>query len=264
VRIALLSDIHGNSLALDAVLADVARQGGVDAHWVLGDLAALGHDPAGVLERLSALPGVRIIRGNTDRYVATGERPAPTLAEVQANPALAPTLLEITASFAWTQGVLSATGWLDWLGQLPLELRETLPDGTRFLGVHAAPGTDDGPGIPPDMRDADLDGVLTGCDADLICTGHVHWVQDRRVGGRHAVNPGSVSNPPAPDLRAAYAILHAEPSGYRLQPCHVEYDREAVVAAVQRLRHPGAAFIIRHMRGQSIPRWARGDERVSG
>lgn len=257
MRIALLSDIHGNSIALDAVLADVARQGGVDACWVLGDLAALGHDPVGVLERLSARPNVRIIRGNTDRYVASGERPPPLLADAQTDPALLPVLLEIAASFAWTQGALSAAGWLDWLGALPLELRETLPDGTRFLGVHAAPGTDDGPGITPTMRDDELEAILAGCDAGLIATGHVHWAQDRRVGGRHCVNPGSVSNPPAPDLRAAYAILHAEPGGYRIEQRRVEYDREAVIAALVRLRHPGAAFIIAHMRGEFVPRWAR-------
>ena len=45
----ILSDMHGNPLALDAVLADIAAQGGVDETWVLGDLAALGYDPVGVL-----------------------------------------------------------------------------------------------------------------------------------------------------------------------------------------------------------------------
>ncbi len=56
MKIAVLSDIHGNSVALDAVLRDISSQGGVDAYWVLGDLVALGPDPVGVLERLSKLP----------------------------------------------------------------------------------------------------------------------------------------------------------------------------------------------------------------
>jgi hypothetical protein len=77
MRIALLSDIHGNPIALDAVLDDVQDQGGVDAHWELGDLAAIGYDPVGVLERLVALPNVQFARGNTDRYLVTGERPPP-------------------------------------------------------------------------------------------------------------------------------------------------------------------------------------------
>ncbi len=67
MKIALLSDIHGNSTALDAVLKDIADQGGVGGTWVLGDLVALGPDPVGVLSRLANLSGARFIRGNTDR-----------------------------------------------------------------------------------------------------------------------------------------------------------------------------------------------------
>ena len=65
MRIALLSDIHGNFVALDAVLRDVSARGEVDGYWVLGDIVALGPDPVRVLERLTALPNATIIRGNT-------------------------------------------------------------------------------------------------------------------------------------------------------------------------------------------------------
>ena len=65
MRIALLSDIHGNPLALDAVLADIAAQGGVDTYWVLGDFSSLGYDPVGVLERVTALPIAFFTRGES-------------------------------------------------------------------------------------------------------------------------------------------------------------------------------------------------------
>ena len=78
-RIAILADIHGNSIALDAVLADLDARGVVDEYWVLGDLAAIGPDPIGTLDRLAALPGARFVRGNTDRYLLTGERPRPRI-----------------------------------------------------------------------------------------------------------------------------------------------------------------------------------------
>jgi len=68
MRIALFSDIHGNSIALDAVLQDIQKQGGVDAYWILGDLVAIGPDPVGVLDRLTSLENTRFIRGNGDRY----------------------------------------------------------------------------------------------------------------------------------------------------------------------------------------------------
>src|SRR5437667_317122 len=71
MRLAILSDIHGNPLALDAVLADIERQGEVDAYWVLGDFAPLGYDPVTPLEKISDLPHASFTRGNTDRHVAT-------------------------------------------------------------------------------------------------------------------------------------------------------------------------------------------------
>src|SRR5438132_4854139 len=73
MRLALLSDLHGNPIALDAVLADIQAHGGVDGYLVLGDLVAIGHDPVGVLERLVALPGARFVQGNTDRYVVLSD-----------------------------------------------------------------------------------------------------------------------------------------------------------------------------------------------
>src|SRR3954452_16396352 len=125
MRIALLSDIHGNLMALDAVLGDIQARGGVDSYWVLGDLVALGYDPAGVLDRLATLPNVRYTRGNADRYV-TSERPPPTLAEARDDPELLPTLVEVSSTFAWTQGYLTARGWLDWLIALQLQQRLVL------------------------------------------------------------------------------------------------------------------------------------------
>jgi predicted phosphodiesterase len=250
MRVALLSDIHGNTIALDAVLADIEQCGGVDEYWILGDIVALGHDPIGVLERLAALPNARFIRGNTDRYVVTGDRPPPTFVDVQAKPELLPILVEVAGTFAWTQGAVTAAGWLEWLASLPLELEEVLPDETHFLGVHAAPGTDDGRGIHPDAAETELQALLSGCEADLICVGHTHKPLDRRVNGQHIVNLGSISNPVPPDLRASYLILQANETGYQVRHRRADYDREAVVTALQRLQHPGADFIIKHMRGE--------------
>ena len=79
MRIALFSDVHGNSYALDAVLADIAEMGGVDAYWVLGDLAKMGSDPAGVLERLDSLENAVFVRGNTDDHLVTGTMPTQAL-----------------------------------------------------------------------------------------------------------------------------------------------------------------------------------------
>ena len=250
MRLALLSDVHGNPIALDAVVADVARAGGVDAYWILGDLAAIGHDPVAVLERLVSLPGVRFVRGNTDRYVVTGGRPPPTVDEAAADRGLLQRLVRVAESFAWTQGYVTAAGWLDFLASLPLELEETLPDGTRLLGVHASPGRDDGRGLAAAMDADELERRLAGAEADLVVAGHTHGAFDRRVGDVRIVNLGSVSNPIAGDLRASYALLHAHGGGYDLDLRRVEYDHAAVIEAVHAVRHPAAELIAAHQRGE--------------
>jgi predicted phosphodiesterase len=249
MRLALFSDIHGNPLALAAVLADIRSQGEVDAYWGLGDFAALGYDPVTPLVTLSALPHARFTSGNTDRYAVTEDLPLPPEKALQ-DPALLPRVIELARNFAWTKGYVSAAGWLDWLTNLPLEVRMTLPDGTRVLGVHASPGRDDGPGLKPTHSDEEAAQLLTGCEADVVIVGHTHVPLDRQVGKIRVINLGSVSNPVTPGLQATYGLLEADTQGYRIQVRRVEYDREAVIKAIEQARHPTPAFLIGFLRGE--------------
>ena len=68
------------------------------------------------------------------------------------------------------------------------------------------------------------------------------------------MNVGSVSSPFAPDLRASYAIIAADEAGHEIEVRYVAYDREAVMAATRRIRHPGVAFIVRCMQGRQRPK----------
>ncbi len=251
MRLAILSDIHGNPVALDAVLADIQSQGEVDAYWVLGDFAALGYDPVTPLEKITALSHASFTRGNTDRYVVTGYLPVPPEKALE-DPALLPQVIEAARSFSWTRGYVSAAGWLDWLTNLPLEVRLTLPDGTRLLGVHASPGRDDGPGIQSKHSDDKLEQLLAGCEADLVIVGHTHVPLDRQVGGIHVINLGSISNPVTSGLQATYVLLDADVNGYSIQLRRVDYDREAVIKAIEHSRHPTPSFLIGFMRGERV------------
>lgn len=255
MRAALLADIHGNSIALDAVLADIQRRGGVDAYWVLGDLAAIGFDPAGVVERLRALPNAIYIRGNAERNIIGSERPGPFPDEVRANPGLLDLFAEVVSSFSWTQGYLEGRGHLDWIRSLPLEQRLTLPSGEKVLLVHAAPGTDDGNGLNPGLSDEVFVAELADCDADLICVGHFHMPMDRRLNGHRVINPGSVSNNFAPDLRASYAILEADAQGYDVQFFRVEYDQAAAIEAVKKSSSPGVPYVLKFCEGRIRAPW---------
>jgi predicted phosphodiesterase len=249
VKIALLSDIHGNLTALNAVLQDVDNLGGADHYLVLGDLAALGPQPVQVLERLNQLPNVQFARGNTDRYVVTGDRPPPTIAQTAKDPSLLPILFDVATTFAWTQGIITQAGWFDWLQKLPFEIRLTLPDGTPLLGVHAAPKADD-ISIHPNLSNEEIDSHLIDCQADLICMGHTHKPLNVYVSNRHVVNLGSVSNPPGADLRASYVFLTADATTHQLQHRQVTYDYQAVIDTLHRVHHPGRAFIISHFKNR--------------
>ena len=256
-RIAVLADIHGNSIALDAVLADIEARGGVDAYWHLGDYAAIGPDPVGVLERLSALPQAHFIRGNTDRLVAWLNEFDQYTKEGVEDPAILPVIIQVNRSFAWTAGALTAAGWLPWMADLPLEMRATLPDGTRVLLVHASPGTDDGSGIHPKLPDEELGRLIDGAEADLIFIGHTHAPLDRTVNGVRVVNPGSIGNPVLPGAGAFYALLEAGPAGHDLALEQVSYDKEAVAAAARSVRHPAITYIESFLDGRRVPEWAK-------
>jgi predicted phosphodiesterase len=256
LKIAILADIHGNSMALENVLKD-AESIGVDEYWFLGDYAAIGYDPIGVLERITNLPNARFIHGNTDRFLATGELPWMRLEDAIKDLAHVRTHIEVACSFAWTTGAVGTTGWLSWFRDLPLDFCLALPDGTRALAVHAAPGTDDGMGININTSDDELSVLVERADADLVLVGHTHLPFDRMAGNIRVVNPGSISNPFPPDLRACYAVLQADEQGYMIDHRRVDYDREAVIRAVREVNHPALDYIERFMRGENRKDWMK-------
>lgn len=257
MRIAIISDIHGNSVALDAVLVDIAAQGRVDAYWLLGDLVAMGPDPVGVMRRLRALPNLQAIRGNTDRWLTDVHKEfsltPDAISRVAQNNDSSP--LELAYSMVWAQGALTASGDLAWVANLPLAYRTVLPDGTRVLCVHAAPGQDDGDGIRPVMSDAEVAAAIAGAAADLIFVGHTHWALDRTVNGTRVVNLGSVSLPVLPDLRASYVLLAADEQGYQLTLRKVDYDHQQVIDQLQTQKHPACLTICGFLQGQRRPFW---------
>ena len=246
-----MSDVHGNRIALDAVIADGTAHG-VDAWWVLGDLAAIGPDPVSTLEVLVGLPRVRFVRGNTDRYIVTGDRPSPRADDVERDPSLRPLFDAVESSFAWTRDAVGRAGWLTWLATLPSQQSAVLLDGTRLLGVHASPVADDDDGITPGTTHDDLHDMLANVDADLLLAGHTHQATDRRIGDRRAVNLGSVSNPITSNLSATYVIVNDDRHGHQLAHQRVGYDHDAVLERLGRSSHPQADYIASFQHGKQV------------
>ena len=242
--------MHGNVTALEAVLAD-GSAAGVTNWWVLGDLAAIGPEPAATLERLANLADVRFVRGNTDRYVVTGERPWPHAGDVARDGSLRQLFDVVESSFSWTREMLTPE-WLAFLAALPTEQRLRLADGTMLLGIHASPGSDDGPGITPDVDDRDLATLLGAVESDLICGGHTHQPTDRRLEHRRFVNLGSVSNPTTSDLRATYVVIDDDPGGHVLSYRRVAYDHNEVLRRIRQSSHPDTEYLASFQSGAQV------------
>ncbi len=250
MKLGVVADIHGNDVALRAVLED-ADHLGVDRWWALGDLVLFGPRPAEVLELLQGLPDIAMLSGNTDRYVLTGQQPAPhaTVADAAKSVDLVQRYAAMAAGIAWTRGVLDQAGLLDVLTDLPAQLRMTFSSGTTVLGVHASPGADDGPGIAPSIPDDQLRQLLAGADTDVVIGGHTHFTADRLIDGIRALNPGSTGLPRTCGT-TTWLLLEDSGDDLLVTPRAVPFDAEAVVTDLHRRRHPNAEFVSSILTGQ--------------
>lgn len=248
MKVAIFGDIHGNKIALEAVLDDIDKRGGVDEYWLLGDYCLQGGDPIGVLELLDTLPKAQFIRGNSDRYLFNPDLPPPsTMPPDKIN-----WLVEVTRSQYWTIGALSQTRWLDWLAQLPIEYHFQLSDGIQGLLVHSHPGSDDGIGFHPGQSDAEVKALFGAVDENLIFVGHTHILQQRKVDDQHILNTGSVGKPVSADTRATYLMMTIHDAGYDVTSYHVPYDTEAVIQQMHDIRFPDAEFMEQFYRGDYL------------
>lgn len=191
MRIAVMSDIHGFDLALDAVLGDLARQGEVAEIVVAGDLCEVGPAPASVLRTLAA-GRYTVLQGNTDRdLVAAAARGTASGG----------------ARFALEQ--IGEAG-VDYLASLPFSRRITPPGGSSpaddLLAVHANPHDLENR-LHPEMSDRELRDVLGGTRAAVVAFGHVHIAYTRRVDDTVLVDVSAVGNPKDRDLRCKYGLF---------------------------------------------------------
>lgn len=229
-RIAVLSDIHGNLVALDACLADLAAQGGSDAIVVAGDLCFGGPRPKKVLQRLEEV-GAQCVRGNTDRYLAETDDAQFEAAE--------------TARLAWTRKQIGEK-WRAWLRELPFSLRIG-DEGDELLVVHANPTTDD-EHIWPDADEETLERLMGSETAKTIAFGHLHIPYVRHWRGRLLVDVASAGLPKDGDPRACYALFTQRVGGWEVKHRRVAFDVKKVATQLADCGVPGSADLIATLR----------------
>lgn len=223
MRIGVLSDIHGNLPALEAVWADMQRRG-VDTVVNLGDVAFRGPHPAECV-RLVRQMGAPVVLGNTEVWVTelAAELPDP-----------------LPVLKAWTRARLTAAE-LTWLGALPEEHRMEV-HGRRLLFVHGSPrGNMDS--LFPSTPESDMLESLENCEADIVLCGHTHWAFSRRIGGIHLIGAGSVGLPFDGDPRAAYAIVEVTERESSVTHIRLDYDVECALADGTERGFPDMGFL---------------------
>jgi protein-tyrosine-phosphatase/predicted phosphodiesterase len=232
MRYALISDIHANLPALQAVLDHIANRPEIDATYHLGDLVGYAPWPN---ETVALLKGFRIqgIAGNYDSTVAADYKHCGCKYEDPRQEELS------HLSFEWTKQHCSAET-RRFLAQLSFRL-DIRPNGGHQPGptvvlVHGTPTlntlywTEDRPDSFC-LKMAEMAGARKG---DVICFGHTHKPWDREVEGIHFVNTGSVGRPKDGDWRAGYVVLDVGGDRPGVEFIRVEYDLQQAMDAIRK------------------------------
>ncbi len=241
MRTALISDVHGNALALRTVCDELDREG-IDRAVYLGDLAQGGPQPVECLE-LVGDRGWPCVLGNADAFVLD-----PAAEEGSGHPVTEQQLAQRTWSRSMLTDAHAATiaGW-------PLSLEVDLENGHRLLAFHAVPGSYH-PMLLPTDGDDEFRARLGPVDTALAAGGHTHLQFVRRIGAATFVNPGSTGfgydreQPEegfALDAWASYAVVTTSPSGLRIELRRAAFDPFPVAAALRSCGMPHAEERIR-------------------
>ena len=232
MRTAIVSDIHGNRRAFQAVLADV-RQMAPDLVVHGGDLAFGGAHPAEIIDQIRALgwPGVR---GNTDEVFWFQE---PLTKMAAAHPKLAPLVTALLDMIPPTRASLGEER-LEWLESLPALHSEEI-----FSLVHASPN-DLWRAPMPDATDDELQSTYASLGASIVVYGHIHVPYIRSLASMTVANTGSVSQSYDGDRRASYLLIDGENLAIR----RVAYDVEAEANDLLQSGLPHADWLARVLR----------------
>jgi predicted phosphodiesterase len=251
VRLAVLSDIHGNQVALEAVLADLEQNGGADRIWILGDLIMSGPRPAECIRIIRDLQtnrkdAVEVIGGNTDRHLVNRGRRGSPAKDAEAWAGLPDKVRASAELFYWTHPRIV---WEDaefLIKILHRELELEVPGYGWVIGFHGGPGNDEFL-MWPDMPDDQLLDALSDREGRLALGGHTHHVMDRDLGAWRVVNVGSVGLP-NDETRAQYTVITFEGDQAQADQRLVAFDSEAVIHDMEDQQHPEAAWVANLLR----------------
>jgi putative phosphoesterase len=230
MKIAFISDIHGNAIALDAVLADIERQK-LDKIYVLGDICYRGPEPKRSLDLVRSLH-TEVIKGNADEWVVRGVR----------EDEVADTVLGLmNQERQWIVEHLEPAD-IDYLESLPTQLNLSIQD-VEISAFHATPSSlfDI---VLPNAEDNEIEtNLMQAQDAQVFVYAHIHKPYIRYLNGKVIFNIGSVGLPFDGLAKASYGIVEIEDGHIKTSIRRVNYDVESVVALYHEDNYPNAEMM---------------------
>ncbi len=234
-RIVILSDVHGNVVALDAVRKAI-RAEKPDMVAIAGDHALNGPDPAATIDLLREMEadGAAIVSGNTDIAVADFDYAA-------AFPWMAEGVPEaFQAAAEWAHDALGDER-ISWLRRLPAERRLRADDGTMILVCHGSPGSQTA-GFDQALDPNIVTERVARTDARIIACGHTHLPEVRDLGWKLIVNSGSAGYVFDGDPTASWARLDIADGEIHAEILRTEFDVLAVANAISARGLPGDVY----------------------
>lgn len=230
MRLAFISDIHGNATALEAVLEDIKKQH-IDKIYVLGDLCYRGPEPQVSLDLVQSLDA-DVIKGNADEWVIRGVGDTEVPENVQEM---------MSKERDWTVANINKEG-MDYLRNLTTEVNVEV-DKVSIHAFHATP-TSLFDVVPSDASDAILSEELMVSAADIFIYGHIHKAYVRFIGGKCIINTGSVGLPFDGLNKASYAIVDINGDQMEASIVRVSYDLGKVVEQFKESDYPNKELMI--------------------
>ena len=233
-RVVVISDVHGNLSALQAVWRDITHRK-TDHIIFLGDLVAFGPHPKETLQFFKETVQADIsIMGNTDRYLIEKSWDADDF----------PFSSPFKESLAWTAKTIGKRG-LSFLESFSTTATFDV-DGLKLLLCHASPKNDE-MGVTPETT-GDLASAFKKVKADFVLCGHTHIPNRTRVGEIDVLNAGSVGYPYDRDQRACYISFFIGGSELReLTHCRVSYPVPLTIHELRESKMPGKDLFIHRL-----------------
>ncbi|MFS0775201.1 metallophosphoesterase family protein [Neobacillus sp. 3P2-tot-E-2] len=239
MKIAFISDIHGNALALDAVLQDIENQG-IDKIYVLGDICYRGPEPKRSLDLVRNLH-TEVIKGNADEWVVRGVRKGEVADKV---------LELMNLERQWIVEQLEPSD-IDYLESLPAQLNLTIED-VEISAFHATP-TSLFDIVLPNADDNQIEtSLIQTQNAQVFVYAHIHKPYIRYLNSKVIINIGSVGLPFDGLAKASYGLVEIEDGHIKTSIRRVNYELENVVALYHEVQYPNAEMMSNVIRNARI------------